>query len=73
MTDWLTLDELSTYLKTPRSTLYKLCRRGMLTAHKLGKRLLFDRDEVDRHVKAMRKKEPGVQGAVHGIRKRKAS
>jgi excisionase family DNA binding protein len=73
MTDWLTLDELSRYLKTPKSTLYKLCRRGVLTAHKLGKRLLFDRDEVDRHIKAIRKKGPAIQGAVHGTRKRKAS
>jgi excisionase family DNA binding protein len=73
MTDWLTLDELSRYLKTPKSTLYKLCRRGVLTAHKLGKRLLFDRDEVDRHIKTIRKKGPAIQGAVHGIRKKRAS
>jgi len=43
---WLTLDELSDYLKTPKSTLYKLSRKGIISGHKLGKRLLFDREEI---------------------------
>ena len=69
--NWLTLDELSEYLKTPKSTLYKLSRKGFITGHKLGKRLLFDREEVDRQVKLL-KKGPG-QEVAHGIRRKQAS
>jgi len=69
---WLTLDELSEYLKTPKSTLYKLGQRGVLSGHKLGKRLLFDREEVDRQVKLHNKKGPR-QEVAHGIRRKKAS
>lgn len=73
MTEWLTLEEVAKYLKTPKSTLYKLCRRGVLEAHKLGKRLLFDREEVDRRIRSLKKKGPGVKGVTHAIRKRRAS
>jgi excisionase family DNA binding protein len=69
---WLTLDELSDYLKTPKSTLYKLSRKGIISGHKLGKRLLFDREEVDRQVKLHSKKGPG-QEVAHGVRRKQAS
>ncbi len=69
---WLTLDELSDYLKTPKSTLYKLSRKGVISGHKLGKKLLFDRDEVDRQIKLPNKKNPGKEVA-HGVRRKQAS
>lgn len=65
---WLTLDELSDYLKTPKSTLYKLSRKGIISGHKLGKRLLFDREDVDRQIKRHGKKGPR-QEVAHGRRK----
>jgi excisionase family DNA binding protein len=68
---WLTLDDLSKYLKTPKSTLYKLSRKGIISGHKLGKRLLFDRDEVDRQVK-LHKKGPQKEEA-RGVRRTQAS
>lgn len=68
---WLTLDELSDYLKTPKSTLYKLSRKGIIAGHKLGKRLLFDREEIDRQIK-LHKKGPR-QEVAHGVRRKQAS
>ena len=71
MVHWLTLDELSEHLRTPKSTLYKLVRKGIVSGHKLGKRLLFDRDEVDRQVKLHKK--GARQEVVHGVRRKQAS
>jgi excisionase family DNA binding protein len=69
---WLTLDELSDYLKTPKSTLYKLSRKGIISGHKLGKRLLFDREEIDCQIKVHGKKGPSEEVA-HGVRRKQAS
>ena len=52
MTIWLSLDELSEYLKKSKSTLYKLLQRGQLPGHKVGRSWRFDRDEVDAWIKA---------------------
>lgn len=51
MTTWLNLDELARYLKTPKSTLYKLTRAKKIPGHKLGRSYRFDRDEVDSWIK----------------------
>jgi excisionase family DNA binding protein len=51
MAIWLSLDELATYLKKPKSTLYKLAQRGKLPGHKVGRSWRFDRDEVDTWIK----------------------
>ena len=69
MVHWLTLDELADYLKTPKSTLYKLCRKGIISGHKLGKRLLFDREEIDRQIKLRNRKSPGKEVAREARRK----
>lgn len=47
MTDWLTLDELATYLKRGRSTLYAMAKRGEIPASKIGRTWRFDREEID--------------------------
>lgn len=47
MTDWLTLDELATYLKRGRSTLYRMARSGELPASKIGRTWRFERGTID--------------------------
>jgi excisionase family DNA binding protein len=47
MADWLTLDELATYLKRGRSTLYRMARLGQIPASKIGREWRFDRDAID--------------------------
>lgn len=47
----LNIDGLVEYLKTPKSTLYKLLSKNRLVGHKVGRAYLFDRDDVDRMVK----------------------
>jgi excisionase family DNA binding protein len=51
MTTWLNIDELTSYLKAPKSTLYKLTRAKKIPGHKLGRTYRFDRDEVDSWIK----------------------
>ncbi len=43
----LTVAEVAVYLKVPKSTVYKLARKGTLPAHKVGKHWRFVRDELD--------------------------
>lgn len=47
MVTWLSLNDLAHYLKTPKSTLYKLLSAGRLPGHKVGRSYRFDQDEVD--------------------------
>ena len=47
MAEWLTLDELSGYLKCGRSTLYKMAREGRIPATKIGRDWRFDREGID--------------------------
>lgn len=44
----LTIAELSTYLKIPKSTLYKLVREGKVPCQKIGRHLRFRRETIDR-------------------------
>jgi excisionase family DNA binding protein len=62
MVTWLNIDELVAYLKTPKSTLYKLLSTKRLIGHKVGRSYRFDRDEVDKLIKRGRlsKRERGV-------------
>lgn len=43
----LTIKELSTYLKIPKSTLYKLVREGKIPCQKIGRHLRFHRATID--------------------------
>lgn len=56
----LTIEELSVYLKIPKSTLYKLVREGKIPAQKVGRHLRFLRESIDEWMK--RQNEPGRQG-----------
>lgn len=44
----LTVQDLSTYLKIPKSTLYKLAQEGKLPGQKIGKHWRFRKDVIDR-------------------------
>jgi len=47
----LTIEELSTYLKIPKSTLYKLVREGKIPSQKVGRHLRFHREVIDEWLK----------------------
>lgn len=43
----LNADEVSTWLRIPKSTLYKLCTEGEIPCAKIGKHWRFDRAVVE--------------------------
>ncbi len=47
----LTIEELSIYLKIPKSTLYKLVREGKVPSQKVGRHLRFHRESIDEWLK----------------------
>jgi len=47
----LTIEELSSYLKVPKSTLYKLVREGKIPSQKVGRHLRFHREAIDEWLK----------------------
>ncbi|ADJ26954.1 DNA binding domain protein, excisionase family [Dehalogenimonas lykanthroporepellens BL-DC-9] len=51
---WLTIEELSGYLKMSRSKLYQMAQKGELLGSKIGTQWRFDRDEIDDWVKSKR-------------------
>jgi len=44
----LTIEELSEYLRIPRSTLYKLCQEGRIPSQKVGRHWRFRKDTIDK-------------------------
>ena len=42
-----TIEELSEYLKIPKSTLYKLVREGSVPCQKIGKHWRFHKEAID--------------------------
>jgi excisionase family DNA binding protein len=44
----LTIDELSAYLRIPKSTLYKLVREGKIPSQKVGRHWRFRKMAIDR-------------------------
>ena len=51
---WLTINELSVYLKLSRSRLYQLAQDGQIPASKIGSLWRFDREEIDDWVRNQR-------------------
>ncbi|MCC5829125.1 MAG: helix-turn-helix domain-containing protein [Phycisphaeraceae bacterium] len=47
----LTIDDLSAYLKIPKSSLYKLAQEGKLPGQKVGRHWRFHLDAVDEWLK----------------------
>jgi excisionase family DNA binding protein len=42
------IEQLSQYLRVPKSTLYRLAADGKIPSHKVGRHWRFRRDSVDR-------------------------
>lgn len=49
---WLTLDELTEYLKLSKSHLYRMTQNGDIPASKIGRQWRFNRDEIDDWMKS---------------------
>ncbi len=60
--DVLTIEELSIYLKIPKSTLYKLVREGKVPAQKVGRHWRFRKKSIDRWLDETRVEEPDTKG-----------
>lgn len=43
----LTVDEISEYLRIPKSTIYKLVREGKIPAQKIGRHWRFSKEAID--------------------------
>jgi len=50
--DVLTIEDLSVYLKIPKSTLYKLVREGKVPSQKVGRHWRFRKEAIDRWLDA---------------------
>ena len=57
-TDILTVEELHSYLKIPKPTLYALAQGGRIPAAKVGKHWRFRRSEIDGWLKAQQWNRP---------------
>ena len=60
--DVLTIEELSVYLKIPKSTLYKLVREGKVPSQKVGRHWRFRKVAIDRWLDETRAEEPETKG-----------
>ena len=58
----LTIEELSAYLKIPRSTLYKLVREGKIPSQKIGRHWRFRKETIDRWLDETSAEEPNLKG-----------
>ena len=58
LSDILTIEELSIYLKIPKSTLYKLVREGKIPSQKVGRHWRFRKKTIDRWLDETRFEEP---------------
>jgi excisionase family DNA binding protein len=54
LSDVLTIEELSAYLKIPKSTLYKLVREGKVPCQKVGRHWRFRKKAIDRWLEETR-------------------
>jgi excisionase family DNA binding protein len=58
----MTIEELSAYLKIPKSTLYKLVREGKVPSQKVGRHWRFRKEAIDRWLDETRAEEPDTKG-----------
>ncbi len=58
----LTIEELASYLKVPKSTLYKLVREGKVPCQKIGRHWRFRKGAINNWLEESRKDEPRVGG-----------
>jgi len=57
-TEILTVEELQSYLKIPKPTLYSLAQGGRIPAAKVGKHWRFRRSDIDEWFKAQQLNRP---------------
>ena len=62
--DVLTIEELSAYLRIPRSTLYKLVREGKVPSQKVGRHWRFRKEAIDRWLDETRAAKPRLEGGA---------
>ena len=65
----MTIDELSQYLQMPKATLYQYTMKKEIPCYKIGKRVRFNIDEIDKWVKQHRAKR--IRKPAKGRLKRK--
>jgi len=53
---------LATYLKIPKSTLYKIVREGNIPSQKIGRHWRFRKGAIDRWLEKTRTNTPGSGG-----------
>lgn len=49
---WLTVDDISKYLSVTKDTIYKWIENRNMPAHKVGRKWMFQKTEVDEWVKS---------------------
>ena len=49
---WFTVDDVSKYLSVTKDTIYKWIDNRNMPAHKVGRKWMFQRDEIDEWVKS---------------------
>lgn len=49
---WLTVDDMSKYLSVTKDTIYKWIDNRNMPAHKVGRKWMFQKHEVDKWVKS---------------------
>lgn len=49
---WLTVDDISKYLSVTKDTVYKWIDNRSMPAHKVGRKWMFQRSEIDEWVKS---------------------
>jgi len=64
--DVLTIEELSAYLKIPKSTLYKLVREGKIPCQKIGRHWRFRKEAIDRWLEDLPAAPAAPQARTHG-------
>lgn len=58
----LTIDELASYLKIPKSTLYKLAQKGKVPGQKVGRHWRFRKETIDRWLEHDDRRDSRKQG-----------
>ena len=65
--DVLTLEELSVYLRIPKSTCYKLVREGKIPSQKVGRHWRFHKGAIEEWLKNQPNTKPSKQSNDEGL------
>ena len=64
---YLTLEQTSKFLKISISTLNRFIRQNRVPSYKVGRRRLFDKDELVEWVRTQRSEFQGVNSKLTGV------